>query len=149
MDDFDIELDEMELVAAAAGYHYYNSITRRPVHSVSPKGSGFLAEVLNGHDDLCREMFRMDRHVFHKLSDTLRQRGMLRDTAGSTESSPVLDEEPDPQMAFSIQEQMASSRRDSIAAAMWNDFINKWDECWRLACGDLNPAKHLYKSTHK
>ncbi|CAA2933598.1 Hypothetical predicted protein [Olea europaea subsp. europaea] len=82
MDDFDIELDELELVAAAAGYHYYNSITRCPVHSVSPKGSGFLAEVLNGHDDSCREMLRMDKHVFHKLSDTFRQRGMLRDTAG-------------------------------------------------------------------
>lgn len=82
MDDFDLELDEMELVAVAAGYHYYNSITRQPSRSLSPKGSGFMAEVLNGPDDLCREMFRMDKHVFHKLSDTLRQRGMLRDTAG-------------------------------------------------------------------
>lgn len=82
MDDFDIELDEMELVAVAAGYHYYNSLTRQPARSLSPKGSGFMAEVLNGPDDICREMFRMDKHVFHKLSDTLRQRGMLRDTAG-------------------------------------------------------------------
>ncbi|KAH6813320.1 hypothetical protein C2S51_022338 [Perilla frutescens var. frutescens] len=82
MDEFDIELDEMELVAVAAGYHYYNSIARQPACSLSPKGSGFMAEVLNGPDDLCREMFRMDKHVFHKLSNTLRQRGMLRDTAG-------------------------------------------------------------------
>ncbi|XP_034692549.1 uncharacterized protein LOC117919450 [Vitis riparia] len=82
MDEFDLELDEMELVAAAAGYYYYNSITRQPCHSLSPSGSGFMTEVLNGHDDVCREMFRMDKHVFHKLCDTLRQRGMLRDTAG-------------------------------------------------------------------
>ncbi|KAA8522645.1 hypothetical protein F0562_012992 [Nyssa sinensis] len=82
MDDVDLELDEMELVAAAAGYYYYNSITRQPRRSVSPSGSGFMTEVLNGHDDVCREMFRMDKHVFHKLCDTLRQRGMLRDTAG-------------------------------------------------------------------
>ncbi|KAL0354215.1 UNVERIFIED_CONTAM: hypothetical protein Sangu_1002800 [Sesamum angustifolium] len=82
MDDFDIELDEMELVAAAAGYHYYTSITRQPARSLSPKGSGFMTEVFNGHDDLCREMLRMDKHVFQKLSNTLRQRGMLRDTAG-------------------------------------------------------------------
>ncbi|GFP83644.1 putative nuclease harbi1 [Phtheirospermum japonicum] len=82
MDDFDIELDEMELVAAAAGYHYYNSITRQPARSLSPKGSGFLNELIHGNDDLFREMLRMDKHVFHKLSDTLRQRGMLRDTAG-------------------------------------------------------------------
>ncbi|XP_057971689.1 uncharacterized protein LOC131160255 isoform X2 [Malania oleifera] len=82
MDDFDLALDEMELVAAAAGYYYYNSVTRQPCRSLSPKGSGFMTEVLNGSDDVCREMFRMDKHVFYKLCDALRQRGMLRDTAG-------------------------------------------------------------------
>ena len=82
MDEFDLELDEMELVAAAAGYYYYNSMTRQPCRSLSPRGSGFMTEVLNGHDDGCREMFRMDKHVFRKLCDTLRQRGMLRDTSG-------------------------------------------------------------------
>ncbi|XP_073054722.1 uncharacterized protein [Primulina eburnea] len=82
MDDLDNELDELELVAAAAGYHYYNGITRQPARVMSPKGSGFMTEALNGHDDLFREMFRMDKHVFHKLSDTLRHRGMLRDTVG-------------------------------------------------------------------
>lgn len=77
-----LALDEMELVAAAAGYYYYNSLTRRPHCSFSPSGSGFMTEVLNGSDDGCREMFRMDKHVFHKLCVTLRQRGTLRDTAG-------------------------------------------------------------------
>ncbi|KAL3528184.1 hypothetical protein ACH5RR_012840 [Cinchona calisaya] len=82
MDDFDIELDEMELVAAAAGYYYYHSITMQPCRSLSPTRSGFMTEVLNGDDDLCREMFRMDKHIFNKLCGILRQRGMLRDTAG-------------------------------------------------------------------
>ncbi|KAM7513853.1 hypothetical protein LguiA_003436 [Lonicera macranthoides] len=82
MDDFDLELDEMELVSAAAGYYYYNCVTKQPCLSISPSGSGFLMEVLNGDDDFCREMLRMDKHVFHKLCDNLRNRGMLRDTAG-------------------------------------------------------------------
>ncbi|XP_065876629.1 uncharacterized protein [Euphorbia lathyris] len=82
VDDCDLELDEMELVAASAGYYYYNSLKRQPRRSSSASGSDFMAEVLDGHDDLCREMFRMDKHVFHKLCGTLRQRGMLRDTAG-------------------------------------------------------------------
>ncbi|XVE83458.1 hypothetical protein DITRI_Ditri16bG0089600 [Diplodiscus trichospermus] len=82
LDDLDIELDEMELVAAAAGYYYYNSITRQIRCSSSPSGSGFLNVVLEGPDDLCREMFRMEKHVFHNLCYTLRHRGMLRDTAG-------------------------------------------------------------------
>ena len=82
-DDIDIELDEMALVAAAAGYYYYNTITRQPCRSLSPKrGCGFMTEVLNGHDDVCLEMFRMDKNIFRKLSDILRERGMLRDTAG-------------------------------------------------------------------
>ncbi|KAB5511763.1 hypothetical protein DKX38_028791 [Salix brachista] len=82
MEDFDLELDKMELVAAAAGYYYYNSITRQPRHSSLPYGSSFMSEVLNGPDDGCQEMFRMDKHVFHNLCGILRQRGMLRDTAG-------------------------------------------------------------------
>ncbi|KAH9712999.1 DDE Tnp4 domain-containing protein [Citrus sinensis] len=82
MDDYDLELDQMELVAAAAGFYYYNSIVKQPQRGISPSGSGFMTQVLEGHDDICRQMFRMDKHVFHKLSDTLRQRGMLRDTSG-------------------------------------------------------------------
>ncbi|KAH7534115.1 hypothetical protein FEM48_Zijuj04G0203000 [Ziziphus jujuba var. spinosa] len=229
LDDFDLELDEMELIAAAAGYYYYKSITRQPVHSLSPRGGcGFMTEVLNGHDELCREMFRMDKHVFHKLSDILRQRGMLRDTAGvmieeqlaiflnivghnernrviqerfqhsgetisrhfnnvlkaikslsreflqpppftthqeilknhrdiviaacvihnyiryeeekdwlfssmegmTVDELPDLDEQPDIHLVSTVQEQVAFSMRDSIAAAMWDDFINKWEECF-------------------
>ncbi|KAL0307017.1 UNVERIFIED_CONTAM: hypothetical protein Sradi_6119000 [Sesamum radiatum] len=48
---------------------------------------------------------------------------------GMSEESYGLDEQPDLQSPFSIHEHMATSRRDSIAAAMWNDFMNKWDEC--------------------
>ncbi|GAV85037.1 DDE_4 domain-containing protein [Cephalotus follicularis] len=82
MDDFELELDEMELVAAAAGYYYYNTITKQPGRSLSPSGCGFMTELRNGNDDVCREMFRMDKLVFYKLCATLRQRGLLRDTAG-------------------------------------------------------------------
>lgn len=39
-----------------------------------------------------------------------------------------LDDQVDVQLASSVQEQVAFSLRESIAAAMWNDFINKWDE---------------------
>lgn len=82
MDDVDIELDELELVAAAAGYHYYNCIARQPSRGSTPKGSGFLSELLSADNDVCREMLRMDKHVFHKLCNILRERAMLRDTAG-------------------------------------------------------------------
>ncbi|KAH0671438.1 hypothetical protein KY290_025877 [Solanum tuberosum] len=82
MDDVDIELDELELVAAAAGYHYYNCIARQPSCGSTPKGSGFLSELLSADNDVCREMLRMDKHVFHKLCSILRERAMLRDTAG-------------------------------------------------------------------
>ncbi|XP_071915638.1 uncharacterized protein [Coffea arabica] len=38
------------------------------------------------------------------------------------------DDQPDPQLAFQIQDQMAASLRDSITTAMWNDFYNDWEE---------------------
>ncbi|CAK8532395.1 unnamed protein product [Lathyrus sativus] len=83
MEDIDLELDEMELVAAAAGYYYYNSLTKQqPSRCLSPRRCEFMTEVLNGSDVFCREMLRMDRHVFLKLCGILRQRAMLRDTSG-------------------------------------------------------------------
>ncbi|KAJ6349635.1 hypothetical protein OIU77_007088 [Salix suchowensis] len=218
MEDFDLELDKMELVAAATGYYYYNSITRQPRHSSLPYGSSFMSEVLDGPDDGCQEMFRMDKHVFHNLCGILRQRGMLRgylqgvmieeqlaiflniighnehnrviqerfQHSGETISRhfnnvlkaikslslapqygfhvqrdiviaacvlhnyirregkddwlfanadgvavtelPDIDDESDIQLASSIQDHMAFSLRELIMGAMWNDFINKWDQ---------------------
>lgn len=44
------------------------------------------------------------------------------------EELPDYEEQPDVQLFSSIQEQIASSLRESIAAAMWSDFVNNWDE---------------------
>ncbi|GAU28467.1 hypothetical protein TSUD_294700 [Trifolium subterraneum] len=93
VDDIDLELDEMELVAAAAGSYYYSSLTKQPSRCLSDRRCEFMTEVLNGHDDFCREMLRMDRHFLS-----------------------------------SIQEQIAFSLRESVSAAMFDDFLNKWDE---------------------
>ncbi|CAN1147368.1 Protein ALP1-like [Linum perenne] len=82
MDDIDLQLDEMELAAAAAGYYYFNSLSRMPPLASSQRRRNFMAEVLDGPDDMCREMFRMDKHVFHKLCSIFRHRGLLRDTCG-------------------------------------------------------------------
>lgn len=43
------------------------------------------------------------------------------------EDFPDFDDQPEVQLASSIQEQIASALRESIATAMWNDFINRWD----------------------
>ncbi|KAL2941300.1 putative nuclease HARBI1, partial [Bienertia sinuspersici] len=82
MDDFDIELDEMELVAASVGYYCYNSMNKQSQHSLSPNQPNYMTELMEGSEDACREMLRMDKHVFQKLCGIFRQRGMLRDTAG-------------------------------------------------------------------
>lgn len=41
---------------------------------------------------------------------------------------PGFDELPDMQLSSPVQGQVAFSLRESIAAAMWDDFINNWDE---------------------
>lgn len=46
----------------------------------------------------------------------------------AVEELPDFDDQTEMQLASSIQEQIAFSLRESIAAAMWNDFINKWDQ---------------------
>jgi hypothetical protein len=41
---------------------------------------------------------------------------------------PDFDEHPDMQLASPIQDEVAFSSRESIASAMWDDFLNNWDE---------------------
>lgn len=41
---------------------------------------------------------------------------------------PDVDELPGVQLISSMEEQLAFSLRDSIATAMWDDFLNKWNE---------------------
>ncbi|KAK2996954.1 hypothetical protein RJ639_025317 [Escallonia herrerae] len=106
MEDVDLELDEMELVAAAAGYYYYNSITNQPLRSISPSGSGFMTELLSERNDW----------LFAGIG------------GGTIEDLPDLEDSHELQLASSVQEQIASSFRDSVAAAMWDDFINNRDE---------------------
>lgn len=49
-------------------------------------------------------------------------------TGVTVEELPYFDDQLDMNLTSSIQEQLASALRESIAAAMWSDFINKWDE---------------------
>ncbi|KAK9167730.1 hypothetical protein Scep_002921 [Stephania cephalantha] len=82
MDDFDLELDDMELVAAATGYYYYNNIHKQPCPKPLLSRSGFMDEILSGDEERCREMLRMDKKVFFKLCDILRKKDLLHDTSG-------------------------------------------------------------------
>ncbi|KAL1191263.1 hypothetical protein V5N11_001496 [Cardamine amara subsp. amara] len=77
-DDFDIELDEMELVAT--GYLFYYSRVNRPQRKSPPTICTYLKDLLEGPVEDCRDLLRMDKHVFHKLSEILRGKGLLRDT---------------------------------------------------------------------
>ncbi|CAI0401883.1 unnamed protein product [Linum tenue] len=49
----------MELAAAAAGYYYFNSLTRQPPLASSNGKGSFMTQVLDGPHELCREMFRI------------------------------------------------------------------------------------------
>ena len=82
MKDFDVELDEMELIGAAARYYYYNSIHKQPWHCLSSNRPNYLTDLMERPEDACRDMLRMDKHVFYKLISIFQERGMLRDTTG-------------------------------------------------------------------
>ncbi|XP_010521713.1 PREDICTED: uncharacterized protein LOC104800545 isoform X2 [Tarenaya hassleriana] len=76
------ELDEMELMAAAASYYYLRGLSSPHPSNFPLTRCAFMKGFLEGPDDDCREMLRMDKRVFRKLSDTLRRKCLLRDTAG-------------------------------------------------------------------
>ncbi|XP_057952457.1 uncharacterized protein LOC131146717 [Malania oleifera] len=59
---------------------FQNHIPKELGHSLTPNGTKFVDEVLNGQNERCLENFRMDKHVFYKLCDILQAKGLLRHT---------------------------------------------------------------------
>ncbi|XP_031092604.1 uncharacterized protein LOC115997231 [Ipomoea triloba] len=56
------------------------SISREPSNSLASHGTKFVDGVLKGENEVCLENFRMDKHVFYKLCDMVKARGLLRHT---------------------------------------------------------------------
>ncbi|CAH2073523.1 unnamed protein product [Thlaspi arvense] len=125
--DFDIELDEMELIAAAAGYLYYHSRVNQPQSNSTPTICTYLKDLLEGPAEDCREVLRMDRHLEDGIHDWL----------FAADAAPVVEEPHGQEEGEEVEllhlnstpmEQAADSLRDSIACTMWDDFMNKWEE---------------------
>ncbi|OVA10938.1 hypothetical protein BVC80_8753g17 [Macleaya cordata] len=105
MGDYDLELDEMELVAAATGYYYYCHIDKQ---------RDLIIAACVIHNLIRRE----ERNDWLFLDSQMR--------AASAEVHDQ-DDQPETLPTTTVQEQAAFLLRHSIAAAMWNNFINEWD----------------------
>lgn len=52
------------------------------IHDSILTGEQYVSEVLKGHELVCKREFRMEKAIFHKLVDLLRERNLLQDTRG-------------------------------------------------------------------
>jgi hypothetical protein len=53
-----------------------------PIHDSILTGEQYVSEVLKGHELICKREFRMEKAIFHKLVDWLREWNLLQDTRG-------------------------------------------------------------------
>ncbi|KAH8102345.1 hypothetical protein DFH11DRAFT_1474107, partial [Phellopilus nigrolimitatus] len=51
-----------------------------PLNDSQLSGQGWLTEILAGHDDRCRNVLGLNKHVFEKLLSELEKRAGLCDT---------------------------------------------------------------------
>lgn len=56
------------------------SISKELSYSLASNGTKFVDAVLKGENEGCLENFRMDKHVFYKLCDVIKTKGLLRHT---------------------------------------------------------------------
>ncbi|KAI3882808.1 hypothetical protein MKX03_020808, partial [Papaver bracteatum] len=81
--------DEEELIVVivaattsllACYYQYF--VEKIIFHDSMLSGSSHVDEVLNGHDARCQDSFRMEKHVFLRLCDMLKEKELLRHSNG-------------------------------------------------------------------
>ncbi|KAF9626362.1 hypothetical protein IFM89_032778 [Coptis chinensis] len=94
--DFDDELDEIEeyLIEQVIAY-VIGIIGRRfdkqPCNDSMLSGGAYMNEVLEGHNDRCRRMFRMDKPVFVKFCKILKNKELLQDSFTISDCIGALD----------------------------------------------------------
>ena len=57
-----------------------SSVNRTRIHTSILTGDLYVKEVLEGHELRCKRDFRMEKHIFHKLVECLRDKCHLKDT---------------------------------------------------------------------
>ncbi|TVU26207.1 hypothetical protein EJB05_28744, partial [Eragrostis curvula] len=58
------------------------SSDRTPIHDSILTGEQYVSEVLNGRELSCKREFRMEKSIFHKLVECLREGNLLQNTRG-------------------------------------------------------------------
>ena len=73
--------DEFALIT---GYNLGSdsSSERTPIHDSILSGEEYVLEVLKGHEFGCKREFRMEKAIFCRLVDLLRDKNLLQDTRG-------------------------------------------------------------------
>lgn len=62
---------------------YYQYFLEKTIcHDSILSGAAHVDEVLNGHDARCQDSFRMEKHVFLRLCDMLKEKELLRHSNG-------------------------------------------------------------------
>ena len=59
-----------------------SSSERTPIHDSILSGEEYVSEVLKGHELGCKREFRMEKAIFYRLVDLLRDKNLLQDTRG-------------------------------------------------------------------
>ena len=68
----------MLLLLNIYSYYLQSRQHRRPQNISTLTGRDYVQELLPGHSDRMYDLFRMDRHVFLRLCDTLQELDLLR-----------------------------------------------------------------------
>ncbi|XP_026417129.1 uncharacterized protein LOC113312604 [Papaver somniferum] len=82
----DDEKDLVVVVTAATttliAVYYQYFLEKTICHDSILSGAAHVDEVLNGHDARCQDSFRMEKHVFLRLCDMLKEKELLRHSNG-------------------------------------------------------------------
>ncbi|KAI3445219.1 hypothetical protein Pfo_001884 [Paulownia fortunei] len=60
--------------------YYENHIVKEPCRDSMYRRHRFVMDVINGHHERCHQLFRMEKHLFLRLANELRQINLLNDS---------------------------------------------------------------------
>ncbi|XP_028785955.1 putative nuclease HARBI1, partial [Neltuma alba] len=140
------ELTQYEAVGALVGHYCEMYMFKQPCRTSEQTGNLWVQDIMNGHDDRCPEMFRVDKHVFHLLCTKLEEHGLRKSRYIGIEEVVAMFLNT---IAHGQCNRMIQERFQRSGETVSRHFHNVLQACLSLSSELIRPVDPTFRGTHR
>jgi hypothetical protein len=143
-EDDDI-FEHASLVAALTGEYAIKHLCKEPCRTSKLTGHAWVKEILQGNPTRCYEMFRMEKHIFHKLCTELVNHGLKSTNHIGVEEMVAMFLVV---VGHGVGNRMIQERFQHLGETVSRHFHDVLFACLSLSMKYIKPQDPLFRNSH-